>query len=394
MDVLVKPIFLFALGLFSLTMVDIGLCCGCTKSCAMNKEGSPRSMVIPTIICYGLLVICFISTHILYLGYGEMTTGFGNVVDGIDAIEDTYNDLGATASLIGENSARMTELCPNVTCSEGAELASADELVGTDGSFIAQIDTVTALTSLATSGLEGFLVLYVVPAMFVMYVFLIVAILTYLVSLVCKQKGWFSATIGHICWVIVAVCGIVWMVLVSLLADFCYENPTVNTIEMFTFGGDDRAFIQWYATCYEGRAINVSDTGEIFYENENPMDEFLDEVGNIYSDFLTDTDPSPGTAVEPYIELRALAAEQLELITTSKDVVYCPNMQESWFKIVNDGVCGSIFEGTRNVWIAEISSCLLLFFIIIFASILSRFYHMPVVPAEYEVVEKPNGRHT
>lgn len=390
-DVLKIPIGLFIIGVVAMLLMDMGLCCGCTKSCALTKEGTLRSVTIPLIVTYILLVACFVSTHILYLGYNEMTLGFGNVIDGINKIENMFLDLNATADVMGSNAARMVVLCSQYACSESTEIADMSVQVGYGGNLLTLITTITDLTSSSSSLLHGYLDAYVVPAMFVMYALLVVAVLTYLFSIMCHQKGWLSGSVGHICWFLVTICGIVWMILVSAVADFCTENPTVNAIESFQFGGDDRAFIQWYSTCRDGRAINVTTTGEINYYHENPMDEFLNPVSVLFANFLQQTNSSSGSA--NYTELRAIATDQLALVDSSRQIMYCPAIQAAWFGIVNDGVCGNIFDGVRNVWIAEISSCILLFFIIFFASIVSRHYHPhtgAVMPSEADV-EAPVG---
>ena len=53
----------------------------------------------------------------------------------------------------------------------------------------------------------------------------------------------------------------------------------------------------------------------------------------------------------------------------------CPDIQDSWFTAINDGVCGSFFEGVRTCWLIALISTLLTYILQVPTLILSRSLH-------------------
>ena len=211
---------------------------------------------------------------------------------------------------------------------------------------------------------------YLQPAMFVLYGFLILAVMTFLFSTICKSKGWLAATIGHISFVLSSICGVVWMVATSLIADWCSPNPTINILESISTKDLQKYFI-WYATCNPELATSP------LYKIIN----YSIAINQIINTTIAGNRSYYGNS--DYTLIQTDAVNNIHQLNMALDVSDCASFQKEWFSTVNDNLCGSLYNGVYNVWVAQITSCLLLFFIIITSSVVSHRRYFNGVSPEY-----------
>ena len=85
---------------------------------------------------------------------------------------------------------------------------------------------------------------YMVPIILILYICLFTSFVLYTSFVVCKLRGWLAATVGHISFVLTSFFGMFWMIMTSLVADWCTDNPTVNLLESLK-DGDLRNYMIW-----------------------------------------------------------------------------------------------------------------------------------------------------
>ena len=211
---------------------------------------------------------------------------------------------------------------------------------------------------------------YLQPAMFVLYGFLILASISFFVSTVCKAKGWLAATIGHISFVLCSICGVVWMTATSLIADWCDPNPTINILESIGTRDLQRYFI-WYATC--NPELGSSPLFNIINYSIS-VNQYINQTIAGNRSYYGNDD---------YTLIQTDAVNNIHQLNMALDTSACKPFQQEWFSTINDNLCGTLYNGVYDVWVAQITSCLLLFFIIITSSVVSHRRYFNGISPEY-----------
>ena len=118
-EVVYYPVLLCAIGIVSLLLVDIALCCGCTKWCSKDREGSKKSVTFPLVALYIMIIICFLSTNVLYLGYTSLSASVPKITSSIKFVEDKTVELSVIGVQLLANTNNMVQICSqstNFTC--------------------------------------------------------------------------------------------------------------------------------------------------------------------------------------------------------------------------------------------------------------------------------------
>lgn len=349
------PIVLFGLGFLSLVCLNVCLCCGVSKVCAASASKHTVSCGEHcfAVIFFVFLVICFLATHVLYLGYGDTQDGFEIMRTSVTAVGDGFNDINAINKVMLNHSSTILQICSQNSqygcLNSSSTLDSAVVYVQDDLSDIPDyVDWINDVIDM----MEEFVLL----CMFVMYGLLMTTILLYVFTQLCCRTHMVSAICcGNIAFFIVSLIGVVWMAATSITADFCYENPTVNTVNLMKTS-KQQMYTAWYTSCYSGfnplyRYINQTEYG---------AEAVMRSIGN---------DTSAGA-----MSIRAHNNDIINLLpnltVATRDS--CAPVQAGWLPLVNDGVCDSFFMGVRTIWICEVAACISLFFLMLVGAIMSR----------------------
>eukprot|EP01006_Ploeotia_vitrea_P010917 TRINITY_DN28879_c0_g1_i1.p1 TRINITY_DN28879_c0_g1~~TRINITY_DN28879_c0_g1_i1.p1 ORF type:complete len:460 (-),score=1.65 TRINITY_DN28879_c0_g1_i1:143-1522(-) len=358
--VIEKPILLAVLGFFSITIVDIALCCGCTKQCAPSP-GHAHSVKGPLIALYVLLFLCFVTTHVIYYGYTTLGSGIGLVTGGLDDISDAFGEVEDIAFNMQGDVIRAKFLFDQDTSQSSDVNTALIDCLSAVSDYYDSVKLVSDAAEATSDIIQVFFDTYIALAMFAMYAFLMIGILGYLLSALCQMKGYTAAFFGHITLYVVFVCGVIWMLFTAIIASLCYPNPTENLAKAWT--GVGRDLILYYSSCSQGRQWLWEYAPAIKTACQNTIDEI---------------NSSPTESSESYyvdIEYKLnMTIGNATLSSSATSIEFCREMQAAWFQIFNDGICGDVYSGVRNAWIAQISSSVFLFFIVIVGSIVSRHF--------------------
>ena len=125
--------------------------------------------------------------------------------------------------------------------------------------------------------------------------------------------------------------------------------------------GKSRDYIMYYSSCSQGHQHLWDYMPLILSECQNAVTQINGNGGSpsIYDPIKYELNNIIGNAT--------LAASLV-------NIEFCREIQVEWFKIFNDGICGDIYTGVRNAWIAQVTSTIILFFFVIVGSIVSRHF--------------------
>lgn len=343
------PIVLFCIGVVALIVFNCCLCCGAAKICAKHKEGASCGDACVKIIFAAFIVICFLSAHILYVGYGELGSGFDILRDSASGIGKGFQDLSTYSISLQNHTDNVYDLCATGGCYEkGRQVQRGGDWLYDDIARIPdEIDTIVGYIDDAEQAVN--------LLTFLMYCCLMVSLVVYILTeLCCKASAAGAICCGNIAFFIVALIGVLWMIILTITADFCYENPTVNLLEAMK-ADKGQMYVIWYSSCYSGenpvyRYLNWTDV-----HNEAIVSAYASASGSTAEDIRTETAYVSGLL------------DDLDGVTYDS----CPPVQTNWLSFVNDGICGDFFLGVRTIWICEMVACISLFFLMITGAILA-----------------------
>lgn len=347
------PIALFCVGFVALVVFNICLCCGVAKVCTRGKSDSHTlscGEYCTSLIFTAFFIICLLAAHILYLGYSDVGDALDIMRTSTDEIESGFDDMNDHVNSLYSASEDLLPLCTAYNCQTLAEAVSGGvEYMSDDLGAIPDdvlkvneaIDNAETVVNLLT---------------FVMYCFLMVALVVYLLTqFCCKAAPSGAICCGNIAFCTVAFIGILWMVITSVTADFCYENPTINTLNAMS-ASKDQMYLVWYSSCHSGenpvhRYVNYTNVA-----NEAIIDSLVNDTSTEARDIRRQT-----TLITHFLG---------DLTQATHDS--CSPVQAAWLLLLNDGVCDSFFLGVRTIWICEVAACISLFFLMITGAIIGK----------------------
>jgi hypothetical protein len=346
------PIVLFCLGFVGLLLYNIGLCCGCCRVFAGKTGATP---ILSIIIFYAFLIVCFLSTHILYVGYSDVVDGLDIMRTSLDDVDEGFSGINDAVAGLQIEVDLLDTMCGTLNCSTSTDTLSKGleylTVCTTDdtGNIPNYVDDV----STGIDKMESFITLL----MFVMYAFLMLAILTYILTeMCCKTKTAPAICCGNIAFVIVAFIGILWMVTTSVTADFCYENPTINTLNIVPGASKGQMYAVWYSSCYSGF---------------NPLYRYVNYTFDGNQEVIDYVTLASMSNKEMILNQTEVIDQSINILETA---VYdsCDPVQRGWFLLLNEALCGSFFEGVRVIWICEVAACISLFMLMITSAIIDN----------------------
>ena len=347
------PIALFCLGFVALVVLNCCLCCGISKVCASASEKHAVScgQQFFGFIFFVFFIICFIASHMLYLGYGDASDGLEIMRGSVEELGGGFDEMDDVSKLLSVHGDVVKDKCT----AYGSCLDAAETVV--DGVGYMQddiqdipdyVDDITAYIDM----IEQFLLL----CMFLMYGLLLITMVLYLLTqLCCKPKMGGAICCGNIAFFMVSLIGILWMVITSITADFCYENPTINTLNLMQ-ANKGQMYLVWYSSCHSG---------------ENPINRYINHT-HIGNEDIISAIGADNSAAARSILAETTAISQLLGNMTRSTLESCSPVQSGWLSLLNEGVCDSFFLGVRMIWICEVWACISLFFLMITGAIMGK----------------------
>jgi hypothetical protein len=343
------PIALFCIGFLSLIAFNICLCCGVAKICTSQKAATNHHY-FASLLFVIFFVICFLATHLLYMGYSDVVDGFDVMRTATSAIGSGFDGMSFDSNNLDGESDLLQPLCLNYGCNlEATRLYDGVEYMLDD------LEEFTSNSDNVNSGID-MLEMVVTLMMFVMYACLLIAMIGYIMTgLCCKANPKGAICCGNLSFFVVAFIGILWMIVTSITADYCYENPTVNTINALS-ASKGQMYVVWYSSCHSGfnpmhRYINHTTVSN---------QQVIDYVGSDTSDAANEI-RNHTTLISGYLEDLTLSTHQS-----------CSPIQAGWLSLLNEGVCDSFFQGVRVIWICEVAACISLFFLMVTGGIMGK----------------------
>ena len=143
-----------------------------------------------------------------------------------------------------------------------------------------------------------------------------------------------------------------------------HSNDSIHMYLLYiAWGGLSEDYIMYYSSCSQGH---------------QHLWDYIPDIVDSCQLTIDAIDAASGTTASEtaiYTPMKFALQNVIGNATAAVDatnIEFCREMQAAWFQIFNDGVCGDVYEGVRNGWIAQVSSAVLLFFIVIVGSCVSK----------------------
>ena len=346
------PIALFCIGLVALFSLNCCLCFGAARMCTSRKTEYSHTLscgeFCTNLIFIIFFIICFIAAHVLYTGYGEVGDGFDIMRTSANTIELGFDEMNGLTLTLLQHAQNLKVLCFGYGCYELA--------LDVDGGASYMYDDLERIPSdvhevgVAIDDAESL----VNALTFVMYCCLMFTLATYvLTEFCCKANPFGAICCGNITFIIIAFIGVLWMIITSVTADYCYENPTINTLNAMS-ASKDQMYLIWYSSCYSG---------------ENPIHRYVNYTNVANEEIIVMMENDNSTRAD---QIRVQTTQVTSLLGDITDASWasCSPVQSGWLSLVNDGVCDSFFLGVRTIWICEMVACITLFILMITGAII------------------------
>jgi hypothetical protein len=359
------PIVLFCVGFLALIVLNCLLCGGVAKLCTSRKADDQHNLTCCE-YCISLtftifFIICFLSAHVLYIGYTDVADGLEVMRSSNLEISEGYYDMNVDAASLHTHTDLLIPMCEDYGCLEEAE--KLEEGVVYMMEDLRDIPDDVEDINIAIDDAEKVINLLT----FAMYCALVATLATYVITqFCCKAQPIGAICCGNIAFVLIAFIGILWMLITSITADFCYENPTVNTLDALS-ASKDQMYLIWYSSCYSG---------------ENPVFSYVNVTTAANEAIIAYIGSNSSTQANNIRQQTTYITSGIEKFIYSTHQS-CSPVQSAWLLMVNEGVCDHFYHGVRIIWICEVTACISLFFLMITGAIIgmgARYNEASVVP--------------
>lgn len=386
---LVTPILLFCLGFVSLFFFNVALCCRCCCKCCQCKpndhhtekghEGDShetrekyinhqKRMIL--LIEITLIFAVFLADTLCFYGYTHLESGVKKLNEAFELLLKVMNSIHDEITALKDTDA------PNMAASNA--LAKKSCLGGSAANALAQIDTLTDSLQTASDSAYEYIDLYtgyvkigrsyvndyaeayLRPAVFVIWSFAALSTFLFVLFRVCSNECGTKLAIfwGEITFIIILAINLPLMLLTSVVGDICMQ-PTATLLRSFNGTGFDSLV---YSITHCDGSFNMKE--KLLAANDSIQDIafWVNQLNNICG---SDTNVA---AVETSM---SSAGNRVGRVGNA---LACENLQEVWFKLMNEALCGGFYDGIYSLWVSQFITSFFLFFLIICASISYQYF--------------------
>lgn len=399
--VLSTPIVLTVLGVLSLVILNIALCCrNCFKCCRCEPNDhhtekghdhdslSQRMAYInhqKLMVFIVEMVLCacvMLADMFCFYGYTGIVAGGEDLNDALDLINQLLTSAVDGAKAIKGHTVSMkglADISQSVSCpppSSGDSLTTAYTglktlIAATGAAMDAVVNAMGPIQgNVATNKdfINETLIAYADVFVFLVFSFAFVSVCLFVIFRLFRSTCGTKIAIawGMLTFLILLIVCLPFMIFSSIFGDFCMA-PSANAV--MNAPAEIQEKLRYYSTCAAGLEDVVGDNLKL------GKDKLAEIISTITTQMLTYCDDSAvnrsPAELNKIDNLQILLTQSLDQIITAAS---CVKVQEIWFKIVNDALCTNFYSGIYSLWVSQFVTSFFLFLLIVQASISYHYF--------------------
>ncbi len=400
--VLTTPIVLTVLGVLSLVILNIALCCrNCFKCCRCEPNDhhtekghdhdslSQRMSYInhqKFMVFIVEMVLCacvMLADMFCFYGYTGIVAGGEDLNDALDLINQLLTSAVDGAKAIKAQTVTMNSLAvlsqettcpPNGSSSLTAAYTGLKILIAATGTAMdAVVNAMGPIQeNVATNKnfINDTLIAYADVFVFLVFSFAFVSVCLFVIFRLLRSTCGTKIAIswGMLTFLILLLVCLPFMIFSSIFGDFCMA-PSANAVK--NAPADIQEKLRFYSTCAAGLEDVVGDN------LKTGKDKLAEIISTITTQMLGYCDGTAGPPSRSPVELNKIDNIQTALTLNLDKIITaasCVKVQEIWFKIVNDALCTNFYSGIYSLWVSQFVTSFFLFLLIVQASISYHYF--------------------
>jgi hypothetical protein len=376
------PALWVIVGVASIILFQLFLTCRCLcrcLKCAPNEDdivSSPEKVIKSrNRMVWGFklfLLLLAAGDVLLYIGNGSFQTGTGNVIKSANLLKTIFKGLIVeTQAMVANLSILQTQTQLIATGNCGGSTTN-----GSGGNFPPQITSSIDAMSLAFSTilklvenvpklLDSIIDLsdkygntYRELGLYILAGFVILISLIFYVGYACASKMFlfFGVFVGEVVCLMGTIFGGVFLIVLSMYADLCVD-PAKN---LGVFAPDStKDMLTYFSTC-----VGTDPFDKPLTDASTNMNSFMSSLNVLKDDCSSDN----------WTKLMGAGDGISKTLTAVNQQTDCKPLYEVYDTFVNKAICNNTFAGFYNVWLSVCCSSIMLFFLMIFTSVMWQYF--------------------
>ena len=360
------------------------------------SSGSISHQIIGITVIFALFCFCVLLVdQMCYIGYTNLNSGVASLTSAITGINNIFIAVNLQATYLKYTYPEA--LTASLNSAGGTIVGAAGETpaTGTCGSILlGDIPLVISAYQTAADMLyelvhpqlsqfpkiQKYIALYLVNygniGVFVIWGLTVFTTLIFILMHALRSRGGlkFAMFLGEVVFIIVILLCVPFAFVTSLLADLCM-TPSWNIVSLLP-SGSLQGLVAFYSSCVGkdmlGDSLRLAGSAALSLNVT---------LGNITSLPAITNYTCPGN--QDVMNMQTDFVKISGSFSSIADSMACSAMQKYWFMIVNDAVCGGLYNGVYSIWVSQIITSFFLFLLIVTASIAYQYFdYVQVSPEE------------
>lgn len=329
----------------------------------IQKKGQDHSISLITLcilmICVEQIVLVGITSLDGSVSTASSTlTNMGNI---FTRLSDDGNAMQNYGNSFTSDYNQVSVTCRSYTQSLSGAISSYKNSVST---YTSSIKSVNGFTSNLDSYLTTYGLMYQHIFLGIVYGLGVFMAFLFIICQCCRARCCTKCSVflGEVVYLLIIILAVVVLVVAALLADFCVSP--VASLNRILPAGSVQNITAYYTSCQGSNQLAK-------YTNDAKTSAITLNTTLMQ---LATTPNSPCTG-DPYI--RSMQRTSVKVFGSLSDVqgsLSCATINPLWTAMVDNAVCTDLLGGLSYVWISQIVTSLLLFIILIVASVTYNFF--------------------
>lgn len=376
------PVLWIIIGVASIILFQFFITCRCLcrcLKCAPNEDdiaSSPEKVIKSRnrmVWGFKLFLLLMIAGDVLlYFGNTSFETGTANIIKSANLLKTIFLGLIVETKAMIANLTILqtqTQLVATGGCDGTTENFSGSKfptgiapaiasMTSAFNSILSLVDQVPKLLDTVIDNSDKFGNTYRQMGLYALAGFVVLVALIFYIGYFCASKVilFFGVFLGEVTCLVGTIFGGLFLVIISLYADLCVD-PSKNLGAMSPDSTKD--MLAYFSTCV----------------GTDPFDKPLTDATTAMNDFTSSINPMQGDC---------LPDNWTALLDASSDIVAsfgainvqtdCEPLYKVYDTFVNQAICNNAFAGFYNVWLSICCSSIMLFFLMIFTSVMWQYF--------------------
>lgn len=378
------PVLWVIVGVASIILFQFFITCRCLcrcLKCAPNEDdiaSSPEKVIRSRnrmVWGFKLFLLLMIAGDVLlYFGNSSFQTGTTNIIAAASMLKTIFLGLIVeTKGMIANLNIlqTVTQLIAQGTCKDGGSTSPDVEQAATSAvtaiaamtsafnTILKLVDNVPKALDTVIDASDKYGNTYRELGLYALAGFVILIALIFYIGYFCASKAilYFGLLVGEIVCLIGTIFGGLFLVIISLYADLCVD-PAEN-LGVMTGSTSTQDMLTYFSTCVGTDPFNKPLTDGV-----SNINSFTASLSSFYDECTDDNKALIENA-------SAGIVASLNAVNIQTD---CEPLYKVYNKFVNEAICNNAFAGFYNVWLSVCCSSIMLFFLMIFTSVMWQYF--------------------